>query len=148
ELAQKILRSRGEQPRPKHNRLICLVPDFEQVGRLKDMVRVMLAWRSIEADIKDLRLTLANHPQRQATEGREQDAETVLRLERETYRRILAPVQLEKRNGGLEEQGWEDFMLNSAAPGLGREIERVVAENELVIGEWAPIHLNRLLAKW
>lgn len=148
ELAQKILRSRGEQPRQKQNRLIFLVPDFEQVGRLKDMVRVMLAWRSIEADIKDLRLTLDNHQQRQATQGREQAAETVLRLVRETYRRILAPVQLEKRNGGLEEQGWEDFMLNSAAPGLGREIERVVAENELVIGEWAPIHLNRLLAKW
>lgn len=148
EMAQQVLRWRGEQPRQKQNRLIFLAPDFDQVGRLKDMVRVMLAWRSIEADIKDLRLTLDNHQQRQAMQGREQAAETLLRLVREAYRWLLAPVQLEKRNGGLEEASWESFALNPAAQGLGREIERVLTENELVIGEWAPIHLNRLLAKW
>lgn len=146
--AWRILRSRGEQPRQKQNRLLFLAADFDQVGRLKDMVRVLLAWRSIEADIKDLRLTLDNHQQRQAAHGREQAAETVLRLVRETYRHLLAPVQLEKRGGGLQEPEFEQFPLNPAAPGLGRELERVSAENELVIREWAPIHLHRLLSKW
>lgn len=146
--AQQILRSRGDQPRQKQNRLIFLAPDFDQIARLKDMVRVLLSWRSIESDIKDLRLTLDNHQQRQATQGREQAAETLLRLVREAYRWVLAPVQLEKRNGGLEDQAWENFALNPASQGLGREIERVLTENELVIGEWAPTHLSRLLAKW
>ncbi|MEJ5209330.1 DUF499 domain-containing protein [Denitratimonas sp. CY0512] len=148
DMAQQILRSRGEQPRQKQNRLLFLAADFDQVGRLKDTVRMLLSWRSIEADIKDLRLTLDNHQQRQATQGREQAAETLLRLVREAYRWVLAPMQLEKRNGGLEDQGWEHFALNPASQGLGREIERVVTENELVIGEWAPVHLNRLLSKW
>lgn len=146
--ARQILRSRGEQPRQKQNRLLFLAPDFDQVGRLKDTVRVLLSWRSIEADIKDMRLTLDNHQQRQATQGREQAMETLLRLVREAYRWLLAPVQLEKRGGGLEEASWEHFQLNPAAQALGREVDRVAIENELIIREWSPIHLHRLLSKW
>lgn len=148
EMAQQTLRSRGEQPRQRQNRLLFLAPDFDQVGRLKDTVRMLLAWRSIEADIKDLRLTLDNHQQRQATQGREQAGETLLRLVREAYRWLLAPVQLEKRGGGLEDAIWEHYALNPASQGLGKELDRVVTENELIIREWAPTHLNRLLAKW
>ena len=148
DMARQILRSRGEQPRQKQNRLLFLAPDFDQVGRLKDAVRGLLAWRSIEADIKDFRLTLDNHQQRQATQGREQAAATLLRLAQETWRWLLAPVQLEKRGGGLEEARWEHYPLNPAAQGLGRELDRVMAENELVIREWSPIHLNGVLSKW
>ncbi|MFT4178797.1 MAG: DUF499 domain-containing protein, partial [Thermomonas sp.] len=146
--AQRILRSRGEQPRQKQNRLLFLAADFDQVGRVKDTVRMLLAWRSIEADIKDMRLTLDNHQQRQATQGREQASDTLLRMVREAWRWLVVPTQLEKRGGGLEDAGWEHYPLNPAAPGLGRELDRVVVENELVIREWSPIHLNRLLAKW
>lgn len=74
--------------------------------------------------------------------------ETLLRLVREAYRWLLAPVQLEKRAGGLEEPTWEHFPLNPAAQGLGRELDRVATENELIIREWSPIHLHRLLSKW
>lgn len=149
DMAQQMLRTRGEQPRQKQNRMLFLAPDFDQVGRLRDIVRVLLAWRSIEADIKDLRLTLDNHQARQATQGREQAAETLLRLVRETYRWLVAPAQLEKRNGELDNEViWEHYALNPAAQGLGRELDRVLTENELVIREWAPIHLHRLLQKW
>lgn len=149
DMAQQMLRTRGEQPRQKQNRMLFLAPDFDQVGRLRDIVRVLLAWRSIEADIKDLRLTLDNHQARQATQGREQAAETLLRLVRETYRWLVAPAQLEKRNGELDNEViWEHYVLNPAAQGLGRELDRVLTENELVIREWAPIHLHRMLQKW
>jgi len=43
---------------------------------------------------------------------------------------------------------WEMFPLNPATPGLGKEIDRVVTENELVIREWAPIHLGNMLKRW
>lgn len=148
DMAQQILRTRGDQPRQKQNRVLFLAPDFAQVGRLKDIVRILLAWRSIESDIKELRLTGDNHQARQATQGREQAAETLLRLVRETFRWLVAPVQLEKRNGGLDEVTWEHYPLNPAAPAMGRELERVVFENELVIREWAPIHLHNVLKKW
>jgi len=148
DLAQQILRSRGDQPRQKQNRVLFLAPDFDQVGRLKDIVRILLAWRSIESDIKELRLTGDNHQARQATQGREQAAETLLRLVRETFRWLVAPAQLEKRNGGLDEVTWEHYGLNPGAQAMGRELERVVFENELVIREWAPIHLHNVLKKW
>src|SRR5699024_7643522 len=66
DMARQILRSRGDQPRQKQNRVLFLAPDFDQVGRLKDIVRILLAWRSIESDIKELRLTGDNHQARQA----------------------------------------------------------------------------------
>jgi hypothetical protein len=44
---------------------------------LKDVVRQQRAWQSIEIDARDLRLTLDNQQQRQATQNREQAASTV-----------------------------------------------------------------------
>lgn len=146
--ALRILRSRGEQPRQKQNRLLFLAADTDQVSRLKDTVRVLLAWRSIEADIKDYRLTLDNQQARQATQSREQAQDTLLRLVREAYRWLVAPIQLPKKGGGVGELEWEPHALNAAAAGLGRELDRVVVENELVIQEWAPIHLGKLLQQW
>ena len=146
--ASAILRSRGEQPRQKQNRLLFLAAEADQVMHLKDTVRGLLAWRSIEADIKDLRLTLDNQQARQASQNRQQANDTVSRLVRETFKWLVAPSQAPKRNGGVGEIEWEAFALNPANPGLGKEMERVVVENELVIREWAPIHLFNLLKTW
>lgn len=146
--ASAILRSRGDQPRQKQNRLLFLAAEADQVMYLKDTIRGLLAWRSIEADIKDLRLTLDNQQARQASQNRQQASDTVSRLVRETFKWLIAPSQSPKRNGGVGEVEWEAFALNPANPGLGKEMERVVEENELVIHEWAPIHLSNLLKTW
>lgn len=146
--AAVVLRQRGDQPRQKQNRLLFLAADADQVLHLKDTVRALLAWRSIEADIKDLRLTLDNQQARQASQSREQANETVLRLVREAYKHLIAPSQSVKSNGELGELEWEVFALNAAVPGLGKEIERVTIENELVIHEWSPIHLHAMLKRW
>lgn len=148
ELAATILRSRGEQPRQKQNRVLFLAADADQVSHLKDTIRALLAWRSIEADFRDLRLTLDNQQSRQATQNREQTHETVLRLVRETFKWLIAPSQSPKRDGGLGEIEWDAHALNPAAQGLGNELNRVLSENELVIHEWAPTHLHALLQKW
>lgn len=148
EAAQTILRARGEQPRVKQNRLLFLAADADQVMHLKDTVRSLLAWRSIEADARDLKLTLDNQQARQASQHREQVAEAVLRLVREAFKWLLAPSQAVRRDGGLDEVSWEAFALNPATAGLGKELDRVMAENELVIREWAPIHLHNLLKRW
>ena len=85
---------------------------------------------------------------RQATQNREQTNETVLRLVREAFKCLVAPSQLVKPSGELGDIEWEMFPLNAAVPGLGKEIARVLAENELVIREWAPIHLHAMLKRW
>ena len=51
--ATAILKTRGDQPRQKQNRLIFLAPDADSMSRLKDQVTSVLAWKSIVDDVKE-----------------------------------------------------------------------------------------------
>lgn len=146
--ADEILRNRGDQPRFRQNRLIFVVADYDSVSRLKDHVRSYLAWRSIVNDYKDNRIVLDNLMARQAQASLDQAEETVKRMVRETYRWLLAPMQEARPGKGLSEIQWEHFQLNPSAQHCSQEIERVLKDNELLIGEWAPIHLARVLRDW
>ncbi|MBF6022965.1 ATP-binding protein [Lysobacter niastensis] len=146
--ATEILRKRGDQPRFKQNRLIYVAADYDSVSRLKDHVRSYLAWRSIVADYKDNRIVLDNLMAKQATASLEQAEETVRRMIRETYKWLLAPVQEARPGKGLSDVVWEHFQLNPGAQNWSQEVERVLKENELLITEWAPIHLAKVLKDW
>jgi predicted AAA+ superfamily ATPase len=146
--ATEILKKRGDQPRFRQNRLLFLVADYESVSRLKDHVRSYLAWRSILADYQDNRIVLDNLMARQAQENLKQAEETVCRSVRETYKWLLVPMQEARPGKGLSELRWEHFQVNPGAPNWSQEIERVLKENELLITEWAPIHLARVLREW
>lgn len=148
EHATEILRKRGDQPRFKQNRLIFVAAEYDSVNRLKDHVRSQLAWRSIIGDYKDNRIVLDNLMARQAQASLEQAEETVRRMIRETYKWLLAPMQEARPGKGLSEVMWESFPLNPGAQNWSQEIERVLKENELLIGEWAPIHLAKVLKDW
>lgn len=67
---------------------------------------------------------------------------------RETYKWLLAPVQEARPGKGLSDLKWEHFPLNPKAINWSQEIERVLKENELVISEWTPIHLAKMLKDW
>jgi len=148
EHATEILKKRGDQPRFRQNRLIFLAADDDSVSRLKDQVRSLLAWRSIVTDYKENRIVLDNLMAGQASASLEQAEETVRRMVRETYKWLLAPMQEARPGMGLSEVRWEHFQVNPGAANLSPEIERVLKENELVITEWAPIHLARMLKDW
>ncbi|MDZ7918911.1 ATP-binding protein [Rhodoferax sp.] len=147
ERAQQMLKTRGEQPRFKQNRLIFLVADYDSVSRLKDQVRSALAWHSIVADIKDMKLNLDQYQARQASASLDDANEALRRMVRETYKWLLAPVQT-RAGAGLSDIQWEHFAVNPGAANLSQEIERVLKENELLISEWAPIHLAKELKNW
>jgi len=146
--AADILKHRGEQPRFKQNRLIFLAADFDSVNRLREQVRSMLAWQSIVEDIKDLTLNLDQYQARQASASLEDANDALRRMVRETYKWLLAPMQEAKPGKGLSEVQWEHFAVNPGAVNLSQEIERVLKENELLITEWAPIHLAKVLKDW
>lgn len=146
--ATEILKKRGDQPRFKQNRLIFIAADYDSVSRLKDHVRSYLAWLSIVSDYKDNRIVLDNLMAKQAQASLEQAEETVRRMIRETYKWLLAPVQEARPGAGLSEVMWEHFPLNAGAQNWSQEIERVLKENELLITEWAPIHLAKVLRNW
>lgn len=146
--ATEILKSRGEQPRQKQNRLIYLAADQDNVSRLKDQVRTLLAWESIVNDYKDNRITLDNLMAKNASASFEQARDTLKRMIRETYKWLLAPVQTAVPGRGLSDIQWEHFPVNAGAANLSQEIERVLKENELLITEWAPYHLANMLKNW
>lgn len=148
EAAASMLRMRGDQPRLRQNRVLFLAADADQVGHLQDTARALMAWRSIEEDAKAVRITIDNRQQQQATQYREQTWNALLREIREVYKWLVAPGQVMRRNGTPGDVEWSAHALNPATPGLGKEIDRVLKENELVIDEWAPIHLHALLARW
>lgn len=146
--ATETLKTRGEQPRFKQNRLIFLAADFDSVNRLKDQVRSMLAWQSIVGDIKEMKLNLDQFQARQANASLDDANEALRRMVRETYKWMLAPMQEGRPGGGLSDIQWEHFALNPGAANWSQEMERVLKENELLINEWAPIHLAKVLKDW
>jgi uncharacterized protein len=148
ERATEILKNRGDQPRFKQNRLIFLAADYDSVSRLKDQVRSTLAWHSIVSDIKEMKLNLDQFQARQASKSLEDANEALRRMIRETYKWMVAPMQEARPGKGLSEVQWEHFQVNPGAQNLSQEIERVLKENELLITDWAPIHLSKVLKDW
>jgi predicted AAA+ superfamily ATPase len=146
--ATEILKNRGDQPRFKQNRLIFLAADYDSVSRLKDQVRSTLAWQSIVSDIKEMKLNLDQFQSRQASKSLEDANEALRRMIRETYKWMVAPMQEARPGKGLSDIQWEHFQVNPGAPNLSQEIGRVLKENELLITEWAPIHLATVLKNW
>jgi len=118
------------------------------VSRLKDQVRSTLAWQSIVSDIKEMKLNLDQFQSRQASKSLEDANEALRRMIRETYKWMVAPMQEARPGKGLSEIQWEHFQVNPGAANLSQEIERVLKENELLITEWAPIHLATVLKNW
>lgn len=133
------VRNHGTTPRYRGNRLIFLAPDHGALTRLRDCIRIALAWNSIVEDVGAMRLVLDNLQAQQAKKEL-QGAEDVLpRVARECYKWLLCPAQ---DNPTAAKPAVEVFPLNTGSANLGPEIERVCIDNELVIGTWSPIHLR------
>ena len=136
------IRNNGTKPRYRGNRLIFLSPDHGSLTRLRDCIRVALAWGSIVEDVQDGRLNIDQLQKKQA-EKELRTAEDVLpRAARECYKWLLCPVQHSPTD---PKPSVEAFPLNTSGSALGSEIERVCVENELVISTWSPIHLRTKL---
>lgn len=145
---ETILKLRGDQPRQKQNRLLFLAADYDNLGRFKEQIRSVLAWESIVEDYAQNRIILDNIMGQNAAKALQTAKATALRMMRETYKWILAPMQEAIPGKGVSDITWEYFQINPGAPQFTPEIERVLKENEILITEWSPIHLNRLLKTW
>jgi hypothetical protein len=148
EQAAIILKTRGEQPRQRQNRLIFLAADHDTVSRLKDQVRSVLAWQSIVSDVRDSRLNLDQLQSKQASKSLEDANDALARMIKETYKWLLAPMQEATQGKGISDIVWEHHPINPSAMNRTQEIERILKENELLITEWSPIHLANLLRTW
>lgn len=135
------VRNNGTKPRHRGNRLLFVAPDHGALARLRDCIRVALAWRSIVEDVAAMRLVLDNLQAQQAKKELDTAEGILSRVARECYRWLLCPSQ-ENPTG---KPSVEIFPLNTSGGALGPEIERVCLDNELVIATWSPIHLRAKL---
>jgi predicted AAA+ superfamily ATPase len=136
---ETFLKQNGTKPRYRQNRLLFLAADYGALSRLRDCIRVALAWRSIVDDVKNGRLNIDQIQMKQA-EKEASTAEDVLpRAARECFKWLLCPMMLSPTDPKPEV---EAFPLNTAGSTCSAEIERVCQENELVIHTWSPVHLR------
>ncbi|MBE0508133.1 MAG: ATP-binding protein [Marinospirillum sp.] len=144
--AEKILKSRGEQPRQKQNRLIFLAADFDVVSRLKEQGRTYLAWSSIVRDIESSTLNHDMAHLTQAKNNKTSTEKTMTQQLREAWRWLIAPREsFIKGKPTLE---WESVTISPASANLVQSIEEKLREEEWVVYEWSPIHLRKVLQDW
>jgi hypothetical protein len=135
------VRNNGNKPRYRGNRLIFVAPDHGALARLRDCIRVALAWNSIVEDVAAMRLVLDNLQAEQARKELKVAEDVLPRVGRECYKWLLCPSQ----DNPAGKPNVETFPLNTGGAALGPEIERVCLDNELVITIWSPIHLRSKL---
>lgn len=136
------VRNHGITPRYRSNRLIFLAPDHGALTRLRDCIRIALAWNSIVEDVGAMRLVLDNLQAQQARKELQGAEDVLSRVARECYKWLLCPGQATPTD---PKTTIEVFSLNTGGASLGNEIERVCIDNELVIATWSPIHLRTKL---
>lgn len=139
---QTYLKQHGTTPRQRGNRLLFLAPDHATTARLRDAVRTALAWKSIVDDIAASRLVVDMPRVAQAKTEMETANGVAEKVARECYKWLLCPVQDTPTDPTIS---IEPHPLNPSAAALGKELERVCTENELVIPLWSPIHLRNTL---
>ena len=144
--AEEILKSKGESPRQKQNRLIFLAADHDVVSRLREQARTFLAWKSVVHDIDNevLNHDIAN--QRQAKQQKEIAEKSLNVLLKETFKWLLVPAQFIVKGQPTVE--WETASISTNAPNLIKEVENKLLEEEWVVSEWSPIHLRKLLNEY
>jgi predicted AAA+ superfamily ATPase len=142
EAASECMKNNGPKPRHRWNRLLFLAADHGTLSRLNDAARVALAWGSIVDDVKEGRLNIDLLQKKQAEKELQTAEEVLPRAARECYRWLVCPVQETPTD---PKPTVEAFPINTTGGSIGREIERVCVENELVIMTWSPIHLRTKL---
>ena len=138
------LRTHGNQPRHRANRLIFLAADDVVLNRLRDVTRVALAWASIVEDVSEGRLNIDQIQRKQAEKESQAANAVVPRAARECFKWLLCPVQDDPT---APKPTVESFSLNTTSGNAPDEVERVCRENALVIDTWSPIHLRDELRK-
>ncbi len=137
------VRNNGTKPRYRGNRLLFVAPDHGALTRLRDCIRVALAWNSIVEDVAAMRLVLDNLQAEQALKELRTAEDVLPRVARECYKWLLCPSQ----DSPTGKPAVETFPINTSGATLGPEIERVCIDQVLVITTWSPIHLRDELKK-
>lgn len=127
-----ILANRGNAPRVYKNMLVFLAPDKKALQSLEREARRYLAWASIQNDSQDLNLDAAQN--REAENSLKRSGETVDLLLADAWRWLLAPTA---DHTDLQSLEWQITRL-SGSGGIVERAAKKLAQDETIIGKWAP----------
>ncbi len=99
EEAAKMPEQRGDQPRLRQNRLLFIAPDQNNIDRLQDQVRTLLAWQSIVSDYKNTAIVLDNLMARNAEESLSAARDVLKRSVQDTLRYMMVPLLACSKDG-------------------------------------------------
>lgn len=144
--AGEIIQKRGQQPRLNQNRLIFLCADEDATSTVYDNTRRYLAWKSI-LDDKDA-LNLDQHRIKEATKNCHDYNQRLNGVIHQAYKWVIAPNQDAEPKGGVGNLYWEEQKVTTTDTNIINAITHVLAENEMLIPRWSPIHLTNELHRW
>lgn len=140
--AQKILETRGTNPRLNRNALIFLAADRQRLEELEEATRRYLAWRSILLDAEGDRptLNLDNFQRSQAASQKKATDQTVLSRIQETYQVVIAPTQT-----GLQGQFSWSISRASGTDALAIRVWKRLKSDEMIVPQLGAIILRKHL---
>jgi len=110
--------------------------------------RTFLAWKSILDDVENMKINLDVMQIRQVKKQLDTSGGGLNRMTSECYRWLLCPVQSIGSDNKPRKLDWECFSLNGNDKSMTTKIEAKLSDEEIVIKEWSPIHLESLLKQW
>ncbi len=90
----EYVRNNGTKPRYRGNRLLFLAPDHGALTRLRDCIRVALAWNSIVEDVAAMRLVLDNLQAEQAKQELKGAVDVLPRVARERVKTMAELLEV------------------------------------------------------
>ena len=135
--ADDLLNRRGDAPRIYRNMLLFVAPDADLLDKLKQDVRLYLAWQSIQSDSESLNLDAA---QNRETESSLRSAnDTVEDQLRAAYCWLLVPSV--DKTADVKAIQWEKLRIGGNESIVAKAAKRAQSDESL-IPRWAPMLLK------
>jgi hypothetical protein len=142
----EFLKNRGNSPRHSKNALVFLTADKTRLVELEDVVRLYLAWSSIQRDHENDQINLDNFQAQQVRSQAQSAEESVQHRVKETYIWLLVPAQPDP-TGPID---WLEYRLSGQDSLAVRASKKLVTEDRLrtqFAGTLLRMELDRVLWK-
>lgn len=137
------IENRGAQPRQRRNRILLLLPDQAELPRLLTKGATLLAWKSVQDDIKSNVIELTKRQIDEVDKKVGTEREGLVEVVKATWSQLVVPVDAK---GQLEIVA--DRIETSIQVKLGQSLMEGVAHQERVLVQWAPQLLHMILQKY
>jgi predicted AAA+ superfamily ATPase len=136
--AREYLEYRGASPRMYRNMVIFLASDESTITQLKQDMRMLMAWRSIERDTESLNLD--NAQKKETAEAIKHYAEVTSDRVQEAYQHLLIPTQ-----NGTSLVAWEKMVVQGNKPVA--KVAQKLHDDDFMVDVFSPKILSQQMTQ-